>query len=583
MGLGSTWRLAAALTAGSCISVRSSGSDAIGTQYDCREADRSGWSQLQREVCCLMERAHCDEMEAGEGDRGEPGVVDQATPRSAMDMGKIGRGVSLVPPPGAEREAESQSTHKSGHAAAHPRRSTSLSDLVAALAAPEEPAEESAPRRGLTAPSPPTPEPEENSEAGTFNCLNEDEQWSQLHRDWCCVHWGFGCAPSTIDASGDPQERSLRHRASASKPPRYACRAQEDWEKSWSIAQLVWCCAHSDKDGCPNKALSSQVLSGQMVSDGIHVITDADDADKDSKKGRKCKEAPEDAPSDAWSSWSGEKWRQCCGEWDADDRWSLGMLDDMGTAREYCCLRHRHGCPKREPPSPAEVLASPMENRPRFPLFNCTDGVLTWKDSWAVDKAEWCCQNERLGCPGGAPPRSLLQRASGEKFNCEDGAFHWDTLWSPEKKEWCCRLDKLGCHLGAQLRANAQQKSAATGPVALRQLKQVSEKTSSNITYAPGTKASLGRAAFAKTGSTFAAVAGVGALALFSIGYAMRGKTVQARPLSQALAQRRACSPRFLEAEGADEPLTAAALAVHASPRRGGASPPPRQKEFTWD
>lgn len=80
--------------------------------------------------------------------------------------------------------------------------------------------------------------------------------------------------------------------------------------------------------------------------------------------------------------------------------------------------------------------------------FNCKT-----RELWSDEKKQWCCENEKLGCP--AEPHDCLTKEvwSQEKayWCCENKNLgcpfdcRSKDEWSPEKTEWCCTNKELGC------------------------------------------------------------------------------------------------------------------------------------------
>jgi hypothetical protein len=78
-------------------------------------------------------------------------------------------------------------------------------------------------------------------------------------------------------------------------------------------------------------------------------------------------------------------------------------------------------------------------------LFDCEADLKNWKQGWAPEKREWCCQQRARGCL--EPPEAVADEDTTSKplFDCAAGLANWEAGWSPEKKAWCCDGQGAGC------------------------------------------------------------------------------------------------------------------------------------------
>lgn len=77
------------------------------------------------------------------------------------------------------------------------------------------------------------------------------------------------------------------------------------------------------------------------------------------------------------------------------------------------------------------VRSNRRKHRDHATRHDCSSGI-----TWSAEKASWCCEHEKRGCP---------ESASETEVDCELEINHWKTKWSDIKKEFCCDNKRKGC------------------------------------------------------------------------------------------------------------------------------------------
>lgn len=91
-----------------------------------------------------------------------------------------------------------------------------------------------------------------------------------------------------------------------------------------------------------------------------------------------------------------------------------------------CCAMHGKACPTDGEPQAA--AAGPQ------PPFDCAATEAQSVTDWSLDRQQWCCKHEGLGCH----PASTY-------FDCDAGFVNWQSVWSVEKSSWCCSHEGRAC------------------------------------------------------------------------------------------------------------------------------------------
>ena len=78
---------------------------------------------------------------------------------------------------------------------------------------------------------------------------------------------------------------------------------------------------------------------------------------------------------------------------------------------------------------------APEPSGPTTMPFNCQYGLQEWQLVWPKDKADYCCEHEKLGCPT-------------DPNKDRDCTLWWTDIelsWGHEKRGWCCEHENKGC------------------------------------------------------------------------------------------------------------------------------------------
>jgi len=114
--------------------------------------------------------------------------------------------------------------------------------------------------------------------------------------------------------------------------------------------------------------------------------------------------------------------------------------------------------------------------------FDCTAGVVNWKDWWSKTKKEWCCNYKNVACPWTTTSTTTVtstitrtstattstattssetstsvtstsktitststRTTSTTLYDCQAALKNWQNEWAAKKKRWCCDNEALGC------------------------------------------------------------------------------------------------------------------------------------------
>jgi len=66
---------------------------------------------------------------------------------------------------------------------------------------------------------------------------------------------------------------------------------------------------------------------------------------------------------------------------------------------------------------------------------------------WSAPKIDWCCANEKLGCPdkSAATTTSALRNLELDPYVCEETPLYPLGKWTSGQLKWCCSHKKVGC------------------------------------------------------------------------------------------------------------------------------------------
>jgi len=290
------------------------------------------------------------------------------------------------------------------------------------------------------------------TEALVFDCAGDDaDSWNELKRVWCCANHKLGCTTSTLTTSAPPEttatsasETSASETATTTAPtstatltsatstqPAYNCTVGSlNPLANWSMVHQSWCCEHEDT-GCPPTTTSTKAPFDCRAG-----LWNWREGWSDKKKGWCCsneKLGCQKSTQTSTTTLSAEEALQFdC--WKDLDQWRDKWPADK---KEYCC-KHAHECPSEDE-------------------FDCWANISTWEDSWSDEKTRHCC-GHHYRCPnstgnttGSASPWHLRSAfpwdAKDGRYTCE-GLNNVTGSVSPGKKkamQWCCENEKIGC------------------------------------------------------------------------------------------------------------------------------------------
>mmetsp|Transcript_77661 Transcript_77661/g.251500 ORF Transcript_77661/g.251500 Transcript_77661/m.251500 type:complete len:551 (-) Transcript_77661:181-1833(-) len=73
--------------------------------------------------------------------------------------------------------------------------------------------------------------------------------------------------------------------------------------------------------------------------------------------------------------------------------------------------------------------------------FDCAAGAWNLREGWSAAKQQWCCDNEKIGCPD----TSTWEKVEGDPFDCHVGRGDWGEVWKVGGHKWCCEKTGQGC------------------------------------------------------------------------------------------------------------------------------------------
>jgi len=224
--------------------------------------------------------------------------------------------------------------------------------------------------------------------------------------------------------------------------------ALHNFHKAWSVTKKKWCCTIQLK-GCEGEG-EPKISAGEGMK-WEHVQTDG-----------------------YWS-------------WEVVPVESYDCLAALGNfhlawspkKKSWCCFNKHVGCEGDSPPSVSagegmawkrvevngawfwEAVHSSVSAPPFFTStpspFDCESALQNHYRAWSPLKKKYCCQEEKKGCEGEAPPSihagegKMWKRVDTDgfkswqvvdlEFDCYDGGADW----SSEQEDWCCKTSDKGC------------------------------------------------------------------------------------------------------------------------------------------
>merc|ERR1712187_710025 len=108
----------------------------------------------------------------------------------------------------------------------------------------------------------------------------------------------------------------------------------------------------------------------------------------------------------------------------------------MGGKAEWCCHRYGYAC----------------TSTTTKPLYDCGAGYLNWKHGWSEQKKVWCCfQAKRGGTVTSTTATTTTlaptttQPSTTTEHDCFDSLHAYKNGWSLQKRNWCCQREHVGC------------------------------------------------------------------------------------------------------------------------------------------
>mmetsp|Transcript_63725 Transcript_63725/g.161368 ORF Transcript_63725/g.161368 Transcript_63725/m.161368 type:complete len:779 (+) Transcript_63725:66-2402(+) len=245
---------------------------------------------------------------------------------------------------------------------------------------------------------------EQHSEKGdSFDCGTAPSVWSDVKRDYCCLHEHRGCRHvETAEKHSDGE-------ASSGPGKHFDCVAGfAHWQKLWSEAKRKDCCARFER-GCKEAA------EAPTTTESPATTTNPFDCQADFKN---------------WvTGWSVKKKQWCC--------------QTVGRGCNHVKLKAQDSdVPSGDSEKEIHGVSSKTS-------YDCLSDAWNWVKGWSVAKKDWCCTKHGLGCASADTAAADASRPSASDqpaaFDCDAEYTSWESNWSHLKKEWCCKRHGRGC------------------------------------------------------------------------------------------------------------------------------------------
>lgn len=222
-----------------------------------------------------------------------------------------------------------------------------------------------------------------------FDCdagyLNWANGWSSRKKTWCCAHARKGCVVSTSSLPFDCWDG-------------YA-----HWELGWSDDKKRWCCGKEGL-GCPSsKPKGGPTTPGPAAPPRRTTSTSSTTSTSTTLT----------PPAPTTSPWAT----------------STGQVSPAPPASPASPLSPASPAPSRPSPS----TSSSPSTSPAAP-YACHVGLTNWQHGWSVEKIQWCCREEGLGCaaaPGPAPPYAPPPLPQGRDRSLTPSHGEMTQEWKP--------------------------------------------------------------------------------------------------------------------------------------------------------